>query len=61
MVRLALVSSTGRRVADMTVAASAGGAYPQLVLAAPRVAVLAYTVSQGDRRAVRVVGIRIPA
>jgi hypothetical protein len=60
VVRVARISPAGRRVAETTIAGSAGGAYPQLVLLAPDAAALAYTVTAGDNRSVKLATVRLP-
>jgi hypothetical protein len=60
VVRLARVSTDGKVVAEATVPASAGGAYPQLARTGWESAVVAYTVTTGDQRAVRAVRVRLP-
>lgn len=60
VVRVACISASGRRLADVTVAGSEGGAYPQFALVSPGVAVLAYTLTVENTRAVKGVKVRIP-
>ncbi|HET8624530.1 MAG TPA: sialidase family protein [Gemmatimonadales bacterium] len=60
VIRLARISAAGQRVAETTVPGSAGGAYPQLVRTGWETAVLAYTVTAGEQRTVRVARVRLP-
>jgi hypothetical protein len=53
VIRLARITSAGRRTAEATVPGSEGGAYPQLALTSAGDAVVAYTVTEGDVRTVK--------
>ena len=53
LIRLARITHAGRRSAEATVPGSEGGAYPQLALTSGGDAVVAYTVTAGEVRAVK--------
>jgi hypothetical protein len=60
LIGLARITADGRRRAEVTVAGSQGGTYPQLARTSADAVILAYTVTAGDTRQVRAARVRIP-